>query len=91
MTVDLTLETWPTELAVRENNGVSVALYWSRDTNVLAVVVADAKTGEEFELVLGEGDRPLDVFYHPFAYARARGIELLEDVREQEPELVFDV
>jgi len=91
MTVETTLESWRTELAVRENNGVSVALFWSRATNVLTVVVADVKTGDNFELVLGEGDRPLDVFYHPFAYARARGVELRDDVREQEPELVFDV
>jgi len=73
-----------TELAEREDNGVSVALYWTRATNVLTVTVADVTTGDYFELVLAENERPLEVFYHPFAYARARGIELLADRRGAE-------
>ena len=68
-----------TELAAREDNGVSVALYWTRGTDALAVTVADAMTGDYFELVLADSELPLDVFYHPFAYARARGVELLGD------------
>lgn len=67
------------ELAGREFDGVSVALYWTRATDVLAVAVDDAATGDSFELVLAEHERPLDVFHHPFAYARARGIQLLGD------------
>lgn len=73
-----------TELAAREDNGISVALYWARATNVLTVTVADVATGDYFELVLAENERPLDVFYHPYAYARARGIELLADRRGAE-------
>ena len=69
------------ELAEREHDGVSVALYWTRGTDALAVTVEDAMTGDYFELVLADNERPLDVFYHPFAYARARGIELIGDRR----------
>jgi hypothetical protein len=69
------------ELAEREFDGISVALYWTRGTDVLAVTVEDAVSGESFELVVAERERPLDVFYHPFAYARARGIELRDDRR----------
>lgn len=69
------------ELAERAFDGVSVALYWTRGTDVLAVKVDDAATGDSFELVVAEKERPLDVFYHPFAYARARGVELLGDQR----------
>jgi hypothetical protein len=68
-----------TELAAREDNGISVELCWTRGTNALAVTVADSTTGDYFELALADNERPLDVFYHPFAYARARGIELLAD------------
>jgi hypothetical protein len=75
------------ELAEREANGISVVLYWARATNVLTVAVADATTGDYFELVLADDERPLDVFYHPFAYARARGLELAD---EQEPEVALD-
>jgi hypothetical protein len=69
------------ELAAREYDGVSVALYWTRGTDALAVTVADAATGDYFELVVADNERPLDVYYHPFAYARSRGVELLGDRR----------
>jgi hypothetical protein len=67
------------ELAEREVDGISIALYWLRGSDVLAVTVDDATTGDRFELVVAEKERPLDVFYHPFAYAHARGIELFGD------------
>jgi len=62
-----------TELAMREGYGVLVKLLWCRITQVLTVTVDDAATGDYFELVLGEDDRPLDVFHHPYAHAAARG------------------
>ena len=62
------------ELAQREFDGISVALYWTRGTDVVAVAVEDARTGGSFELVVAENERALDVFHHPFAYARARGM-----------------
>lgn len=64
----MTLEAIPdyrTELAVRESNGISVTLLRTRATNVLIVTVDDPMTGDYFELVLSDDDRPLDVFYHP--------------------------
>jgi hypothetical protein len=62
-----------TELATREGYGVSVKLLWCRITQILTVTVNDAATGDYFELVLEEDDRPLDVFHHPYAHAAARG------------------
>ena len=73
-----------TELALREHDGITVTLYWARSTNVLAVTVNDVSTGDYFELVLANHEPPLDVFYHPFAYARRRGVELLADRCEAE-------
>ncbi len=64
-----------TELASRERNGVTVTLFWSRSTDLVTVAVADAASGDYFELVLDEHDSPLDVFHHPFAHAAARGLE----------------
>ena len=69
------------ELAERESDAVSVTLYWTRGTDVVAVTVDDAITGDSFEIVVAENERALDVFDHPFVYARARGIELLGDAR----------
>jgi hypothetical protein len=77
------------ELADREFDGVSVALHWARGTDLLTVTVDDATTGDAFELVVAENERPLDVFQHPFAYARARGIELLGD--RSRAEVALDV
>jgi hypothetical protein len=67
------------KLAEREFDGISVELHWTRGTDIVTVTVADATTGDHFELVVAENERPLEVFHHPFAYARARGIELLGD------------
>jgi len=64
------------ELAHRATDGVEVALLWYPSNDVVSVQVVDAKAGEAFELVLGEGDRPLDVFHHPYAYAALRGLDV---------------
>lgn len=89
MTVEATYETWRTELAARESNGVAVRLFWSRSTNLLTVTVSDASNGDYFELVLEEDERPLDVFHHPFAHAAARGLEFRPPTIESE--LTVDV
>lgn len=74
---------FPEELAVREQDGTTVTLLWTRATNAVAVQVIDHRNGESFELVLAPDDPPLDVFYHPYAYAAARGLDLVEHrVRE---------
>ena len=81
------------ELAVRDQNGVAVTLFWLRGTDVTVVSVLDKRNGEGFELVLEAADRALDVFHHPYAYAAARGLatagstrrqNLWEDTREEE-------
>ena len=61
------------ELASREGAGIQAALYWSRDDNMLSVVVRDIRTGDEFS-VAAEPAETMDVFRHPFAYAAKRGV-----------------
>ena len=65
-----------TELASRETNGITVRLLWSRSTNLVTIAVDDAANDDYFELILGEHERALDVFHHPFAHAAARGVEI---------------
>ena len=79
---------WRTELAARESNGITVRLLWSRSTNLVTVAVADAAHDEYFELVLGENEPALDVYYHPFAHAAARGLEF--GSHGLEPEVMID-
>jgi hypothetical protein len=58
------------ELDYRENDGIEVSLLWSRIDNSLTVRVVDTKTDEKFRLAVQAHDA-MDVFRHPFAYARA--------------------
>jgi hypothetical protein len=81
---EATDETWRTELASRESNGITVRLFWSRSTNLVTVTVADAASHDYFELVLDEHERALDVFNHPFAHAAARGLDVRTDLPEPE-------
>ena len=79
-------ETWRTELISRESNGITVALLWSRATNLVTLAVADAVSDDYFELVLDEHEPALEVFNHPFAHAAARGLEFR--TRRPEPEML---
>jgi hypothetical protein len=57
------------ELDSRTSDGIHVRLLWdSRDGHV-SVAVNDEKTGDHFELRVRDGQRALDVFHHPYAYA----------------------
>ena len=60
------------ELAHRRNDGLDIRLVWNPATDRVAVALHDAKTGEGFEVEVGPGERALDVFHHPFAYAAVR-------------------
>jgi hypothetical protein len=56
------------ELDHRTNDGLDVRLLWDPGEDRVTVAVIDLKTDDSFEIEVGPGDRPLDVFNHPFAY-----------------------
>lgn len=58
------------ELDYRESNGITISLQWSRRSNRLSVVVEDSQRGESFTLP-ARPDNALEVFHHPYAYARS--------------------
>jgi hypothetical protein len=60
------------ELAHRRNDGLDIRLLWDSATDRVSVALHDGKTGEGFEVEVGPGERALDVFHHPFAYAAFR-------------------
>jgi hypothetical protein len=62
------------ELASRASCGIEVTLLWNRRSDDLRICVTDNHTGVSFELH-AERDDALEVFYHPYAYAAARGID----------------
>ena len=57
------------ELDSRINDGIHVRLLWNPADGHISVAVNDTKTGDTFELRVGDNDRALDVFRHPYAYA----------------------
>jgi hypothetical protein len=60
------------ELAHRRNDGIDVTMFWDSATDRVTVCVADTKAGESFDIIVAPGERALDVFNHPFAYAAHR-------------------
>lgn len=62
------------ELDSRFSDGLQVKLLWCEDDDRLWVSVLDTKTRDAFCVEVGEGERPLDVFHHPFAYASSHRI-----------------
>jgi hypothetical protein len=73
-----------TELAHRAGGGIEVSLLWIRDEDRLEVVVRQLRSGRSFELPADDGRQALDTFYHPFAYAAARGIADGKEARSDE-------
>ena len=57
------------ELDSRISDGVHVRLLWNEPDDRVLVSVSDHRTGDAFTLPVRDGQRPLDVFHHPFAYA----------------------
>ncbi|MBV9414862.1 MAG: hypothetical protein JO363_07800 [Solirubrobacterales bacterium] len=57
------------ELDSRTGDGIEVRLLWCQTDGHVTVAVTDTRTGEAFELPVGEAERALDVFHHPYAYA----------------------
>ena len=64
------------ELAVRVNDGLQIRLLWCEHDGRLWVAVLDTKTGDAFRVEVRDGERPLDVFHHPFAYGAYHGVEV---------------
>ena len=79
----------PTELASRENGGITVALFWTEATGELLVAVADAASGGSFALEV-DGASALDAFYHPYAYASRLGISFADPLDDSAVDDLLD-
>jgi hypothetical protein len=64
------------ELDHRRNDRIDVWLLWREHDNQVLVSVADEKTGDQFTIEVRDGERPLDVFNHPYAYAAWHGVQV---------------
>ena len=59
----------PLQLDSRHAGGIDVELLWDPRTQGLSVVAHDASSDETVTIYV-EADQALEVFRHPFAYAR---------------------
>jgi hypothetical protein len=63
------------ELHSRVSHGIQVDMLWCQRRSRVLVAVTDTKTGAAFSLPVRDGERALDVFHHPYAYAASRGVD----------------
>lgn len=64
------------ELDTRVNDGIHVRLLWCERDRQVSVAVTDTKTGEAFSIEIRDGERAMDVFHHPYAFAAWHGIKV---------------
>ena len=60
------------ELDRRLSDGIEVRLLWRPHDETVLVAVSDARTDDAFTIEVRDGEKALDVFNHPFAYAASR-------------------
>lgn len=60
------------ELDHRVSDGIEVRLLWRPHDDVVLVAVSDARSGESFAIEVRDGEKALEVFNHPYAYAASR-------------------
>jgi hypothetical protein len=73
------------ELDHRANDRLDVWLLWRERDDRVVVAVVNENTGERFRIDVREGERALDVFHHPYAYADRRGIDTRLESRDVMP------
>lgn len=61
------------ELDSRTSDGIHVRLLWCQSSDRVFVSVNDNKTGEVFSVQVPQGERALQVFDHPYAFAAQSG------------------
>jgi hypothetical protein len=65
------------ELAHRSTDGIEVSLFWNKPSNRVTIELVDNRIDErrEFEVA---NNKALDAFRHPYAYAPAQALDLVE-------------
>jgi hypothetical protein len=64
------------EVHSRRGDGIQVRMLWCERDERVTVAVDDTKSGDAFAIDVRKGERAMDVFLHPFAYAASRAVPL---------------
>jgi hypothetical protein len=83
----MTSDHTPIELDTRTTDGIEVRLLWHPADDRVTVIARDARSGEILEVAVRDGERALDVFHHPYAYAAFHGVEPRPETRQLTPTL----
>ena len=59
------------ELDRRTSDGIDVRLLWNQNDDQVIVAVADARTGDDFEIEVARHEA-MDAFHHPYVHAACR-------------------
>jgi hypothetical protein len=62
------------ELNRRVSDRIDVRLMWCKQEDRLWVTVTDGRKDESFQVPVCDGERAMDVFHHPYAYAAHHGV-----------------
>ena len=73
------------ELDHRTIDRIDVWLLWRERDDRVVVAVVNENTRERFRIEVRDGERALDVFHHPYAYADRRGIDTRSQSRDVTP------
>jgi hypothetical protein len=65
------------ELAHRSTDGIEVSLFWSKPINRVTIELVDNRIDGRLEFEVAR-DKALDAFRHPYAYAPAWALDLVE-------------
>ncbi len=72
-----TVATLRRELAHRSTDGIEVSLFWSKPSNRVTIELVDGRIDERLEFEVAH-EKALDAFRHPYAYAPAQALDLVE-------------
>ncbi len=72
-----TVATLRRELAHRSTDGIEVSLFWSKPSNRVTIELVDGRIDERLEFEVAH-EKALDAFLHPYAYAPAQALDLVE-------------
>ena len=64
-------------LAHRSTDGIEVSLFWSKPSNRVTIELVDGRIDERLEFEVAH-EKALDAFRHPYAYAPAQALDLVE-------------
>jgi hypothetical protein len=65
------------ELDSRVGDGLHVRLWWDERDGSVWVSVLDTRSQDALRIEVSPGQRPTDVFQHPFAYAPREHVEAI--------------